>query len=126
MPTHISLRLRHPSQDLSRLAAKLQLPVSRIWTAGESRATPQGDPLVGAQRESYCAFRIVTAAGTIEAAIELLRQMLATSPSLKSELSIPGLSRSLYCTIEAEGEVLEVDSLKALVDMGVKLEISGC
>lgn len=126
MTTHISLRLTHPTHDLSNLAKKLQLPVSRIWTAGEARSAPKGDALTGKQQESYCAMKIVTPAGTIAAAIDAIRHALAGSPSLTSDFSTAHLRKSLYCTLESEGEVLELDALRALLEMEIRLEISGC
>lgn len=126
MPTHISLRLKHPKLDLARLAADLQLAPARIWTAGAPRKTPLGTPLAGVHQESYCALRILTPSGTIGAAIDVLRQALANSATLQSDFFLPDLSKTLYCTLESDGEVLELDALNSLVELGIRLEISGC
>lgn len=126
MTTHVSLRLRHPTLDLAQLAAELQLSPTRIWTVGDPRKTPQGDPLAGVQQESYCALRIITSSGTIGAAINVLRRALTNSAALRSGFFLPDLSKTLYCTLESEGEVLELNALKSLVDLGIRLEISGC
>lgn len=93
MSTHVSLRLQHPTLDLAGLAAEFQLTPTRIWTAGAPRTTPAGDPLAGIQQESYCALRIITPSGTIGAAIDVLRQALARSATLRSDLFLPDLSK---------------------------------
>lgn len=125
MPTHVSLRLKHPVLDLAGLAAELKLHPTRIWTAGTSRTTPAGDPLVGIEQESYCALRIITPPGTIVAAIGVLRQALAQSSTLRADFFVPDLSKSLYCTLDSEGEILDLNALNSLVELGVRLEIAG-
>lgn len=124
MPTHTSLRLKHPTMDLAGIAAELKLSSARIWLAGDPRKTPQGDSLPGIRRESYCALRIITSSGTISAAIDVLRQAVANSARLRSDFFLPDLSKTLYCTLESEGEVLETIALNSLVDLGIRLEIS--
>ena len=126
MPTHISLRLKHPTMDLAGIAAELKLSSTRIWAAGDPRKTPHGDPLRGVQQESYCALRIITSSGTIGAAIDVIRQALANSAMLRSDFFLSDLRKSLYCTLESEGEVLDLTALKSLVDLDIRLEISGC
>ena len=126
MPTHVSLRLKHPTMDLAGFAAELRLPSIRIWTAGDARMTPQGDPLRGVQQESYCALKIITSSGTITAAINVLRQAMANSARLRSDFFLPDLSKTLYCTLESDGEVLELTALNSLVDLNIRLEIAGC
>lgn len=49
----ISLRLVHPSVDLSPCSKEFGLEPSRQWIAGEPRTTPRGNPLGGLRCESY-------------------------------------------------------------------------
>src|SRR5690606_11910276 len=49
----ISLRLVHPSADLSSCSGEFSLEPSRQWLAGEPRTTPRGNPLEGVRSESY-------------------------------------------------------------------------
>jgi hypothetical protein len=49
----VSLRVRHPTLDLSILADKLRLEPAHSWTAGEPRRSQSGSPLGGNHRDSY-------------------------------------------------------------------------
>jgi hypothetical protein len=49
----VSLRVRHPTLDLSVLAEKLRLEPAHCWAAGEPRRSQAGSPLGGNHRDSY-------------------------------------------------------------------------
>jgi hypothetical protein len=49
----VSLRVRHPTLNLSVLADKLRLEPAHCWTAGEPRRSQTGAPLGGNHRDSY-------------------------------------------------------------------------
>jgi hypothetical protein len=49
----VSLRVRHPTLDLSVLADKLRLEPAHSWKAGEPRRSQSGSPLGGNHRDSY-------------------------------------------------------------------------
>src|SRR5882757_8018423 len=49
----VSLRVRHPTLDLSVLADKLRLEPSHSWKAGDPRRSQSGSPLGGTHRDSY-------------------------------------------------------------------------
>ena len=49
----VSLRLVHPSADLSHCSREFGLEPSRQWRAGDARTTPRGRPLEGVRGESY-------------------------------------------------------------------------
>jgi hypothetical protein len=49
----VSLRLSHPTKDLSFATVHLGLTPRRQWTAGVPRTTITGAPLEGIYRESY-------------------------------------------------------------------------
>jgi hypothetical protein len=49
----VSLRVRHPTLDLSVLTEKLRLEPAHSWTAGEPRRSQTGAPLGGNHRDSY-------------------------------------------------------------------------
>lgn len=49
----VSLRVRHPTLDLSVLADKLRLEPAHCWAAGEPRRSQTGAPLGGNHRDSY-------------------------------------------------------------------------
>ena len=125
MPTHISLRLRHPSQDLSMAASRLGFPIARIWASGESRKTIAGGPMGGEYRESYCAMSIVSEPATIAEAIQTINRTLVAAVDSLPILDDATLRKSLYCTLETEGEVIDSAALKLLAYWNIELEISG-
>jgi hypothetical protein len=49
----VSLRVRHPTLNLSVLAEKLRLEPAHTWSAGEPRRSQSGSPLGGNHRDSY-------------------------------------------------------------------------
>ena len=49
----ISLRVRHPSIDPSRITEALGQQPKRAWQAGALRATAKGDPLAGTYDDTY-------------------------------------------------------------------------
>jgi hypothetical protein len=54
----ISLRIRHPNNDLNYLGSLLKLESNREWIAGEPRKTPKDTPLEGINKESYWCARL--------------------------------------------------------------------
>ena len=49
----VSLRVRHPTLNLSVLTDRLRLEPAHSWTAGEPRRSQTGAPLGGNHRDSY-------------------------------------------------------------------------
>jgi hypothetical protein len=49
----ISLRLAHPSADLSNCSKEFGLEPLREWKRGDARTTPRGRPLEGLRDDSY-------------------------------------------------------------------------
>src|ERR1700754_979851 len=49
----VSLRVRHPTLDLSLLADELRLEPAHCWAAGEPRRSQSGSLLGGNHRDSY-------------------------------------------------------------------------
>ena len=49
----ISLRVKHPSRELSYLESLLELKTKGTWVVGEQRQTPKGNILEGTYPESY-------------------------------------------------------------------------
>ncbi|MCB2141168.1 hypothetical protein KQH27_00505 [bacterium] len=54
----ISLRIRHPNNDLSYFGPLLKLESLREWIAGEPRKTPKNTSLDGVNKESYWCARL--------------------------------------------------------------------
>ncbi|MEO8627739.1 MAG: hypothetical protein ABI612_06500 [Betaproteobacteria bacterium] len=123
MTSKVSFRLKHPTLDLSAIAQSVGLPIARIWTAGERRITPKGDPLDGVHPGSYCAFRVESSEGTIPAAIKIVDTALHVAVHSHRNLQGQELEKSLYCTIMGEGEFLDLESLRQLINWGIELGI---
>jgi hypothetical protein len=93
---------------------------------GDARKTLQGNALEGSYNESYLALKVVSTSGSISGAIEVVRQAFLAAPQdVLSMLFAPGLHKSLYCTLESEGEEIDIGALRTLVDLGIQLEIGG-
>lgn len=57
----VGVRVKHPDIDPAEVTAALGFKPEHSWKAGESRRTPQGEPLEGAYRESYWTARVIDA-----------------------------------------------------------------
>jgi Domain of unknown function (DUF4279) len=55
----ISLRIRHPDIDPSRITETLGIEPQHTWKAGEARRAPAGGELGGVYRESYWTGRLM-------------------------------------------------------------------
>src|SRR6201989_3682597 len=55
----ISLRLRHPAIDPSRITQTLGIEPQHTWKAGDPRRDPAGGALEGVYRESYWMGRVM-------------------------------------------------------------------
>jgi hypothetical protein len=123
MATRVSFILRHPSLDLQEVAAAIGLPIARIWTAGQPRRTPKGNPLEGLNRESYCAFKVAPEDKSIPAAIVIVDAALHAAAQSQPVLRSQELDKSLYCTLLRQGESVDVESLRRLVEWSLRLEL---
>ena len=125
MSTKVSLRLTHPSMDLTDIANAVGLPIARIWVAGKDRKTPRDEPLEGVYQGSYCAFKVVTTVGGIPAAIASIDTALRGAVSTYALLRGLEVEKILFCTLMNEGEIIDCESLGRLVEWGIRLEIDG-
>ncbi|MDR6853807.1 hypothetical protein [Variovorax guangxiensis] len=123
MANHYSLKLRHPTLDLSLIAQRIPLVVTRIWRFGDSRFTPDGVPLPGRYKDSYCIFKFPEKIESIKEAIYFVHNILLGDPGLMKDLMSPSFEKSIYCTLDGDGEVLAVPELKTLWSLDIKLEI---
>lgn len=54
----VSLRIRHPVIDADVICKEVGLEAEHKWTVGEQRKTPDGHPLGGINKSTYCCFRL--------------------------------------------------------------------
>ncbi len=123
MTTHISLKFRHPYKDLTFLSSKLGLNVSRIWLVGDDRKTPHGDKLLGKYEESYCVLNIPDECKDINDAIKLVKATFDALPECKTDLFDKKLEKSLYCTLDGSGELIDLEAMQILINLEILLEI---
>jgi len=125
---NLSLWIKHPTADLSRVPQSLGLPVSRIWKAGDPRSTPKGTPLEGSWRNSYCCLTLQEE--RVASLPELLRKVLpklARHKGVLDELTSDGATLSLFVgwfSEEANSrDLIEWDLLAELANLKIALDL---
>lgn len=101
----------------------MPLVKKRSWRAGEGRATPDGLMLPGVYAESYCVFGFDEDVASLKDAVDRIALIMRANPGLALELEASGYEKSIYCTLDGDGEVVGVECLKDLVRLGIFLEI---
>ncbi|MBN8815470.1 MAG: hypothetical protein J0J06_08495 [Sphingomonas sp.] len=110
------------------LRVALPFPPSREWTAGEQRATPEGQLLEGVYRDSYCA----CAVGKGEDG-ELARLLNRTLDELEGrrdvllDLRAQGATFAFFVTWAPKGdsgETFDADLLGQMAELGIALELN--
>jgi hypothetical protein len=124
---NISLRLVHPSEDLSRCSAEFSLEPSRQWKVGDPRTTPRGNPLDGFRRESYWTAPLDTAAHRdLESALAQVAHWLCEHELFLREHASSGGSTELFIGFFLEsfntGFSLDPSLLAKYSSVGVALD----
>jgi hypothetical protein len=123
----LSLRIEHPSADLTIVGDSLGMRPIRIWKAGEKRTTPDGKPLAGTYKDSYCTIRfepIVT--NSLPDQIRETVNIIRTHRDLFEQLAASGGAFNLFIGWFSEGnsgEHLDWKLLKDLADLRVSLDL---
>ena len=97
----LSLRLRHPAIDPSRITQTLGIEPQHTWKAGDPRRDPAGGALEGAYRESYWMGRLVEEP-------QLSSGLLSVESVLVQNLSHLRRSQAFLEQFKAEGGVAEL------------------
>lgn len=123
----ISLRLTHPSEDLSECSAEFGLEPSRQWKVEDPRTTPHGNPLDGVRRESYWTSPLDTAAhNDLEGALAQVAQRLCEHAPFLSGHARSGGSAEIFIGFFLEsfntGFSLEPSLLAKYASLGVALD----
>ena len=91
----VSLRVRHPTLNLSVLTDKLRLEPAHSWTAGEPRRSQSGAPLGGNHRDSYWSAPLpAQAMGSNSMPLELF---------LSQQVLQLGRHRDFLCKLQGDG-----------------------
>ena len=100
----ISLRLRHPTADLSACTNEFGLAPFRQWTVGEARTSPRGKPLDGLWEDSYWTTPLdVQADEDLERALDRTAQWLAPHAPFLALHRASGGTTSLFIGLFLEG-----------------------
>ncbi len=123
----ISLRLVHPSADLSSCSEEFGLEPSRLWRVGESRTTSRGNPLDGRRHESYWTSPLdVSAYSRLEGALAEVARRLTNHSSFFAKHAESGGTASLFIGFFLEsfntGFLLEPELLAKYSSMRVALD----
>src|SRR5579864_5176802 len=111
----ISLRLRHPTIDPSRITETLGMEPQHTWRAGDARRNPAGQALEGVYRESYWMGRLMEEPQLSSTRLSVESVLLQTLAHLRR--SVDFLEQ-----LHAEGGVAELHvSLYAREDFRLEL-----
>ena len=128
----ISLGVRHPSMDPSRITQALGLEPGHVWSDGQPRTSPTGDALPGNHRESYWICEIAPRPkfpgerGEVDRDLSRLLDKLRASGDFIQELQRSGGATELLLTIFAHGDFrmeLPPEMSSLLGRMGISLSI---
>ena len=111
----LSLRLRHPAIDPSRITQTLGIVPQHTWKAGDPRRDPTGGALEGLYRESYWMGRLMEEP-------QLSSARLSVESVLLEKLATLRRSQDFLEQLHAEGGVAEIHvSLYAREDFRLEL-----
>ena len=111
----LSLRLRHPAIDPSRITQTLGIEPQHTWKAGDPRRDPTGGALEGVYRESYWMGRLMDEP-------QLSSARLSVESVLLEKLATLRRSQDFLEQLHAEGGVAELHvSLYAREDFRLEL-----
>jgi Domain of unknown function (DUF4279) len=111
----ISLRLRHPAIDPSRITQMLGIEPQHTWKAGDPRRDPAGGALAGVYRESYWMGRLMDEPQLSSTRLSVESVLLQTLAHLRR-------SHDFLEQLHAEGGVAELHvSLYAREDFRLEL-----
>ena len=124
----ISLHIRHPTRDLSKVCIALGLKPRHIWKKGDERRTPKGANIGGVRENSYCTIDIGPAsrqplAKQIEAALEPLKSHRAMLRRLTSTGGRVSFYVGWFCDHDT-GETLSSPLLEAMTALRIGLELN--
>jgi hypothetical protein len=97
----VSLRLRHPDIDPTRITQALGIEPQHTWKAGDARRDPAGGALEGVYRESYWMGRLMDEP-------QLSSARLSVESVLLQRLALLRRSHDFLEQLHAEGGVAEL------------------
>jgi hypothetical protein len=124
----LSLHIRHPTRDLSKVCSGLGLKPKHIWKKGDERRTPKGNKIGGLRDASYCSIDLSPVSRKslveqIEANVEMLKRHRSTLRKLSSTGGVISFYIGWFCD-EHTGEALSTQLLGAMSDLRIALELN--
>ncbi len=128
----ISLHIRHPTMDPSRITQMLGIEPQHAWRAGAPRRSPAGEQLDGVYRESYWTARLMddpqlSAEGvSVESVLMQTVSLLHRSHEFLELLSTEGGVAELHVSLFARGDFrldLPAESVALLGRLRVALSL---
>ncbi len=128
----MSLRIRHPTIDPTRITRTLGIEPQHSWCAGEQRRDPGGTPLEGVHRDSYWMGRLTEdprlsgGAFSVESLLDQAFSQLRRSQELFDELHAGGGSAELNVTLVAGADFrldLSADAVGAFGRLGLAITL---
>lgn len=122
----LSLRVRHPDADLTEFCRQLGVEATRVWRAGEGRATKTGTSLTGTQKESYCTVSFLDGASAnlpreMHSVLSKLRKHKQTLKQITDSGGEISLFIGWFCDFNCGG-TLSWNLLSELAELRVSLE----
>ena len=130
----ITLRIRHPDIDPARITAALGIDPQASWKKGDSRISPEGDPLQGARGESYWTGRLMPTPelssefSSVEAELLKILAQLRKSNEFLLELRSDGAISELHVSLFSRQEFrldLSPSTLELLGRLGLAVALEG-
>ena len=123
----VSLRIGHPNITAMEIVNRLGITPKHMWTVGEPRKTPRGDPLPGNYKETYCYFLVGSGEGKelaklLDSCCDRLYQHADFFQSIRST----GGKLEYFIGWFADnncGETFDIGLLRKLVDLGIDISI---
>lgn len=124
---NISIRFRHPTENLEFISSLLGLTCFRNWTVGSPQQTPTGEPLKGKYNDSYWVSRLEfpSEEGFIEQLMYIIDLLVKEKETLY-DLKTTGGSIEIYLQLSGSinnGDTINSSLLKIMGDLGVDLLI---
>lgn len=127
--TQLSVRLQHPTRDLSRVCDVLGLKPKRIWKKGDERTTPKGTKLGGVYESSFCYFDVGRVSREplpkqIDTALKLLEPHRSTLRRLNSSGGKISFFVGWFLDDSIMGEEFDARLLERMARLRIALDLS--
>ncbi|MDR2549861.1 MAG: hypothetical protein LBD10_06670 [Desulfobulbus sp.] len=124
----MSIRLRHPSCDLSNFSSLLSMRCFRVWVAGSQRETPAGKKLLDVYKESYWCSESIRFSEKKGFSLDL-KNIINRLKNIENEIKFiksTGGDVEIYVNFLGSvdnGDTIDSSTLKTIGELGVNLSL---